>query len=526
MDNVVRGTPLLFVSSVAFFEMAPVVCREALEALANIPDPAPAASKKRKAGRPVGSGKDTGRDLNFNSWEDFAISSSFANTSSDPHRGVNQRGNQFWGRVHANYAELHSQTDIRIKLNPELRTKDQISNRFKAISREMNYFFGILRQIETEEPSGTPKEKYPDLAIERFVKIHKRQFKLKDCIEPLKPIVRYNEHGKPTLWAVLNEHLASSESEAERSAAPVDAASTNMASCVMGSHMSRPIGKKKACEAKEAARRLGLAATSTKKTPVHTPVHQLLKHSSELNLTLKKIHNFEVQSKMFEYFTQMKKKRAAKRVMQQMMECLDNAVDEDCEEGEDDDEEEEEEEEEESQPIGSSRRWRPAPVTTPQPTLKAGGAWGWDEGGVTVVSGPPPTSPVGRCCLELPPDEDSEEDEVAKGGSTPDCEILLSFSTQALMEADSAFTEARLPREGVTLTMSTSNSSTQSTLSSVVEAPPAPVVEASRQPTAVLPPPIDYHLEQQRLGASRRELDRGFHRLMEMKKVRRRHKWI
>jgi hypothetical protein len=148
------------------------------------------------------------RATNFNTWELLTMCRAYASASDDPVRGVNQRGPMFWGRVKDLWHEAHRKTDISIKQNAIPRTQEQIQTRWKALAKDMNVFFGHLKHIETESPSGVPEDEYVDLAIDRYNQCEKRRFGkgLKECIPYLQNIVRFTPHQ--TSGATLDPIMA------------------------------------------------------------------------------------------------------------------------------------------------------------------------------------------------------------------------------------------------------------------------------------------------------------------------------
>ena len=113
------------------------------------------------AGDDAGSSKRR-REPNFNKWEDLTLSKCYVNTTCDPTVGNNQKGLAFWRKVHAKFALVHSQTHISVKQNEQVRSLDQLMQRFnRNIKVDIMVYNKHYIHIHTEKPSGVPVDKYP-----------------------------------------------------------------------------------------------------------------------------------------------------------------------------------------------------------------------------------------------------------------------------------------------------------------------------------------------------------------------------
>ena len=125
----------------------------------------------------------------------------------------------------------------------------------------MNVYFGHLKHIYSEAPSGVPEEQYADLAIERYNGVEKKKFGkgLKECIPLLQKIVRFftAQSGTTIQHGLADRHVSPSEDPAASDVfiTPLSSARNNMAGSMMGSHLPRPIGTQRAREIIASGRR-------------------------------------------------------------------------------------------------------------------------------------------------------------------------------------------------------------------------------------------------------------------------------
>ena len=183
------------------------------------------------------------RTQNFNKWELITLCKSYANCTSDPRVGNGQKGHVFWSKVAEKYTQIHSVTDYCVRRRFNSRSAEQLSNKFKMITKHMVLFNKHYRQLHSEKPSGVPEEQYIDLVIDRFKEHEGVAFKFKECVPILHDIVKFRPFE------------TNREDDSGIPATPSDNGRTNMTGVVMGSGMSRPPGRNRAKE-DEAARRL------------------------------------------------------------------------------------------------------------------------------------------------------------------------------------------------------------------------------------------------------------------------------
>ena len=102
------------------------------------------------------------RTQNFNKWELITLCKSYANCTSDPRVGNGQKGHVFWSKVAEKYTQIHSVTDYCVRRRFNSRSAEQLSNKFKMITKHMVLFNKHYRQLHSEKPSGVPEEQYSE----------------------------------------------------------------------------------------------------------------------------------------------------------------------------------------------------------------------------------------------------------------------------------------------------------------------------------------------------------------------------
>ena len=225
------------------------------------------------------------RTPNFNEWEDVTLGRSFSNASCDPILGNNQRGNAFWRKVTELYCVAHHLTDYSVSNTLHTRSLDQLKNRFKIITKELGIFHTHYNHIVQENPSGVPEEEYIALASDRFKEVEGRKFKFQKVFPILQDVVKYSvvDVGVPTLHEGLLDHHAGlpgtntvavnpgvvdTLGPREVVVTPVNPSRVNMAGSVMGSHLVRPMGSRRAKAAAAATREATRYGTPVAGTPV------------------------------------------------------------------------------------------------------------------------------------------------------------------------------------------------------------------------------------------------------------------
>ncbi len=311
------------------------------------------------------------RHPNFNRWEDTTLCRSWGNASCDPLLGNNQRGTAFWKKVHELYCVAHSLTDISLKENPNTRTMDQLQNRFKGIQTAIQIFNVHYRHIVAESPSGVPEDEYIDLACDRYKLVQGSKFRFKYLVPTLHAIVKFSPENE----TVLQEHQLVDQNNfpvngeggvimvdsqgRDVVVTPLNPGRTNMAGSVMGSHLRRPIGTKRAkaaaIAAREPAARARIVGEAVPEPPPFIP-GAAAAVADRLTVTLGKIFSggkrkdeFDIKTKIWETMLYYKKHVSARRVAEQMWSYQDTPAEEGLAEGEVEDQQQGEEEEEEEE---------------------------------------------------------------------------------------------------------------------------------------------------------------------------------
>jgi hypothetical protein len=99
------------------------------------------------------------REPNFNKWEDLTLCKCYINSACDPTVGNNQKGIVFWRKVHEKLALLHSQIYISVKQHDQVRSVDQLTNRFnRNIKVDIMVYNKHYLHIMSGKPSGVPED--------------------------------------------------------------------------------------------------------------------------------------------------------------------------------------------------------------------------------------------------------------------------------------------------------------------------------------------------------------------------------
>jgi hypothetical protein len=84
----------------------------------------------------------------------------------------------FWRKVHEKFAIVHSQTPISVKQNEQVRSMDQLMNRFnRHIKVDIMVYNKHYIHIHKEKPSGVPEDQYPELICARYKEVEGKSFR-------------------------------------------------------------------------------------------------------------------------------------------------------------------------------------------------------------------------------------------------------------------------------------------------------------------------------------------------------------
>jgi hypothetical protein len=107
----------------------------------------------------------------------------------DPVAGAYQKGPSYWEPIHKKWCVLHAAAPLSAKVYAEVRTVDQLYNRWKKhINKDMAVFMRrYLGQVYIDMPTGTPEKEYISVAAKRY-----RVFRFESCVPTLVQLPRYN----------------------------------------------------------------------------------------------------------------------------------------------------------------------------------------------------------------------------------------------------------------------------------------------------------------------------------------------
>ena len=201
---------------------------------------APASNKKKKNSI---SPPDKDKKKKLPNWtvaEDVILARSFVNTSQNPLVGNDQKGSNFWKTVHEKFNFL---VDGDEDIENFGRDQDACMNRFqRQISKQVQKWNKYFKQLNEEKPSGTSKDKWPDLATDRFCEEEGYPFKFQGAALVLHAMPKFNPMVDVT---ELDDDDIEEEDEIEVSGDTKPAA-VNIIGAPMGAHIQRPIGNKAA----------------------------------------------------------------------------------------------------------------------------------------------------------------------------------------------------------------------------------------------------------------------------------------
>lgn len=164
---------------------------------------------------------------NFKPHEDVLLAKAYANVSTDPVNGTDQKSDAFWSSVLTkfNYLMQKLPKSQHIHRSPEsLRIRWQ-----RTLNKEVQLFNGCYSRLLNKNPSGWNEEKLTEEATKLYLEQsgHK-EFKFEECYKILQVLPKFDPM----------------RSSPEKSICAISP--TNCDGKVMGEGMERPIGAKKA----------------------------------------------------------------------------------------------------------------------------------------------------------------------------------------------------------------------------------------------------------------------------------------
>ena len=127
----------------------------------------------------------------FTDEEDLYICKAFINCTTDSIRGADQKGDDFWKKVHKKFYYLYNE-EAEVAVDMKWTWKS-VRNRFqKTISKSVQKFKGCYKQVLAKEKSGWTKQMYIDLGKEVWLRLEGKPFKFGDCVRVLHQIPKFN----------------------------------------------------------------------------------------------------------------------------------------------------------------------------------------------------------------------------------------------------------------------------------------------------------------------------------------------
>ena len=177
----------------------------------------------------------------FTEEEDLFICKAFVNCTTDSIRGADQKGDDFWKRVHEKLYVLYNE-EAEVAIEKKWSWKS-VRNRFqKTIAKSVQKFNGYYKQVVHKEKSGWTPQMYIDSAKEVWLSLEGKPFKFGDCVRNLHQVPKFNPN-------VDDEEEEEEDSKPAAVETP-KGKSHNSIGSVQGGNMQRPTGAKKAKKAK------------------------------------------------------------------------------------------------------------------------------------------------------------------------------------------------------------------------------------------------------------------------------------
>ena len=180
----------------------------------------------------------------FTEEEDLFICKAFVNCTTDSIRGADQKGDDFWKRVHTKFYLLYDE-EAEVAIEKKWSWKS-VRNRFqKTIAKAVQKFNGYYKQVVQKEKSGWTPQMYIDSAKEVWLSLEGKPFKFGDCVRILHQMPKFNPNLDDEEEEAVDDGDLKPAAEEN-----VKAKTHNVIGSVQGANMQRPIGAKKAKKSK------------------------------------------------------------------------------------------------------------------------------------------------------------------------------------------------------------------------------------------------------------------------------------
>ena len=118
-----------------------------------------------------------GKGKSWSMEEEKQLVRSVLNISQDPEVGMQQRSDQYWGRILKHFRE-------NLCISPEnpdycLREVKGLQHKWSEINHDTNKFCGCNNQVESLPPSGATEDDMVDHALKLYSEIHEKNQKFK-----------------------------------------------------------------------------------------------------------------------------------------------------------------------------------------------------------------------------------------------------------------------------------------------------------------------------------------------------------
>ena len=156
-----------------------------------------AVESRQNSKKPKASSTQTGTGgrgpPNYSKDEDFLIACAYVNVTVDPIRGVGQKSDNFWTRVHDRFVILLRRHSIENGIEIPLRNKESIEQRWKKkISKSVQLWNKFYRQLKSVEQSGWNEEKYIEEAGNLYLSEVGEPFKYAKCVHVVHKLPKFD----------------------------------------------------------------------------------------------------------------------------------------------------------------------------------------------------------------------------------------------------------------------------------------------------------------------------------------------
>jgi hypothetical protein len=168
------------------------------------------------------------RQLNFSKAEDIALTKAYINASDDPVVGNNQKGMDFWKKVHANFVSLMEKEDGP---PPAVRGWNACRDRFqKRIQKDVQEFHALSKSVHAQHKTGWTPEMFEQAALEAWINkgsTRSKPFQFLECSYLLRALPKFD----PMVETAEDDEVTSN---------------ANVTGKIQGQGLKRPGGTKKA----------------------------------------------------------------------------------------------------------------------------------------------------------------------------------------------------------------------------------------------------------------------------------------